>query len=149
MDKELKGYIIEIIIMVIVLSFAVPICVNASNNYNTKQKAILSGLNTTIDITNKEGNIKQINLYSNTSELIKVKLGLMITNFYNEYTIEIDGNVYDLNELEYLSDEKNRYYILGIYEIDKEENIEFELKVKEKHYKDEIISYSFYTEGII
>lgn len=149
MDKELKGYIIEIIIMLIILSFAVPICVNASNNYNTKQKAILNSVNTTIDITNKKGNIKQINLYSNTDELIKVKLGLMITNFYNEYTIEIDGNIYDLNELEYLSDEKNRYYILGIYEIDKVENIDFELKVKDKHYKDEIISYSFYTEGII
>lgn len=149
MDKELKGYIIEIIIMLIILSFAVPICVNASNNYNTKQKAILNSVNTTIDITNKKGNIKQINLYSNTDKLIKVKLGLMITNFYNEYAIEIDGNIYDLNELEYLSDEKNRYYILGIYEIDKVENIDFELKVKDKHYKDEIISYSFYTEGII
>ena len=149
MDKELKGYIIEIIIMLIILSFAVPICVNASNNYNTKQKAILNSVNTTIDITNKKGNIKQINLYSNTDELIKVKLGLMITNFYNEYTIEIDGNIYDLNELEYLSDEKKRYYILGIYEIDKVENIDIELKVKDKHYKDEIISYSFYTEGII
>ena len=149
MDKELKGYITEIIIMVIILSFAIPICVNASNNYNTKQKAILSGLNTTIDITNKKGNIKQINLYSNTDELIKVKLGLMITNFYNEYTIEVDGNIYDLNELEYLSDEKNRYYIIGIYEIDKEENIEFELKVKGNIYYEESISYSFYTEGII
>lgn len=149
MDKELRGYVIEIIIMVIILSFAIPICVNASNNYNTKQKALLNGLNTTIDITNKEKNIKQINLYSNTDELIKVKLGLMITNFYDEYTIEVDGNIYDLNELEYLSDEKNRYYILGVYEIDKEENIEFELKVKGKSYYDESISYSFYTEGIM
>ena len=130
MDKELKGYIIEIIIMVIFLSFAVPICVNASNNYNTKQKAILNGLNTTIDITNKKGNLKQINLYSNTDELIKVKLGLMITNFYNQYIVEIDGNTYDLNELEYLSDEKNRYYIIGIYEIDTIESIDIELKIK-------------------
>lgn len=149
MNKELKGYIIEIIIMVIILSFAIPICVNASNNYTTKQKAILNGLNTTIDITNKKGNIKQINLYSNTDELIKVKLGLMITNFYNEYIVEIDGNTYDLNELEYLSDEHHRYYIIGIYEIDKEKNIEFELKVKGTSYTKESISYSFYTEGII
>ena len=34
------------------------------------------------------------------------------TDFYNEYTIEVDGNTYNLNELEYLSDDKNRYYNL-------------------------------------
>lgn len=149
MDKELKGYITEIIIMVIILCFAVPICVNASNNYNTHQKVLLNGFNTTIDITNKEGNVKQINLYSNTEETIKVKLGLMITNFYNEYTVEIDGNIYDLNDLEYVKDDDHRYYILGTYEIDKEKSIDFELKVKGKSYYDESLTYSFYTEGIM
>ena len=56
MDKELKGYIVEIIIMLIFISFAIPICVNASNNYSTKQKALLNGINTTIEINNKEKN---------------------------------------------------------------------------------------------
>ena len=73
----------------------------------------------------------------------------MITKFYNEYLVEIDGNIYDLSILEYLEDENYRYYILGTYEIDKEKNIDFEIKVKDKSYYNESLTYSFYTEGIM
>lgn len=149
MDKELKGYIIEILAMIIVLIIIVPICVNASREYTTNQEKILSGFNTTIDIINKNGNIKQINLYSNTDKTIKVKLGLMITKFYDEYTVEIDNQVYDLSNLEYLEDDNHRYYILGTYEIEELKSIDFELKVKGQNYYDETLTYSFYTEGTI
>ena len=149
MDKELRGYVIELITMIIILIFIVPICANASNEYSTKQEILLSGINTTIDITNKEGNLKQLNLYSNTNKPIKVKLGLKITKFYDEYTVTIDDQVYNLNDLEYLEDENNRYYILGTYEIKEIKNIDFELKVKERNYYDEFLTYSFYTEGTI
>ena len=73
MDKEFRGYVIELITMIIILIFIVPICANASNKYSTKQEILLNGLNTTIDITNKEGNLKQLNLYSNVNKPIKVK----------------------------------------------------------------------------
>ena len=149
MDKELRGYVIELITMIIILIFIVPICANASNKYSTKQEILLSGLNTTIDITNKEGNLKQLNLYSNVNKPIKVKLGLKITKFYDEYTVNIDEKVYNLNDLECLEDENNRYYILGTYEITETKNIDFELKVKEKNYYDESLTSSFYTEGTI
>ena len=149
MDKELRGYVIELITMIIILIFIVPICANASNKYSTKQEILLNGLNTTIDITNKEGNLKQLNLYSNVNKPIKVKLGLKITKFYDEYTVTIDDQVYNLNDLEYLEDENNRYYILGTYEIKEIKNIDFELKVKERNYYDEFLTYSFYTEGTI
>lgn len=149
MNNELKGYVIEIIVMLIILIIAIPTCINASNKYSSKQETLLSGLNTTIDVNSKEGNIKQISLYSNANKVIKVKLGLMIANFYDEYLVEIDGQTYDLSELEYLSDENHRYYILGVYEIDEEKNIDFEIKVKDKNYYDESITYSFYTEGTI
>lgn len=149
MDKSIRGYVIEVIFLIIFLIIIVPICVDASNEYTKKKESLLNGFNTTIDITNKEGNVKQINLYSNTDKIIKVKLGLMITKFYNEYLVEIDGNVYDLSTLEYLEDENYRYYILGTYEIDKEKNIDFEIKVKDKSYYSEALTFSFYTEGIM
>ena len=149
MDKELKGYVIELITMIIVLIFIVPICVNASNEYSKKQEILLNGFNTTIDVNSKQGNIKELNLYSNTDKTIKVKLGLKITKFYDEYTITIDDQIYDLNKLEFLEDDYNRYYILGTYEIEEVKSLDFELKVKDKNYYDESIIYSFYTEGTI
>lgn len=149
MDKNIKGYVIEVIFLTIFLIFIIPICVSASNDYTNKKETFLNGYNTTIDITKKEGNLKQLNLYSNTNNVIKVKLGLMITKFYNEYLVEIDGNTYDLSTLEYLEDEIYRYYILGTYEIDKEKNIDFEIKVKDKSYYNETLTFSFYTEGIM
>lgn len=149
MDKNIKGYVIEVIFLTIFLIFIIPICVSASNDYTKKKETFLNGYNTTIDITKKEGNLKQLNLYSNTNKVVKVKLGLMITKFYNEYLVEIDGNIYDLSILEYLEDENYRYYILGTYEIDKEKNIDFEIKVKDKSYYNESLTYSFYTEGIM
>ena len=102
MDKELKGYIIEIVALILLLIIVVPICVNASNKYSTKQETILNGFNTTIDITKKEGNIKELNIYSNTNKPIKVKLGLMITKFYNEYTVTIDNQIYNLIHKQHL-----------------------------------------------
>lgn len=149
MDKELKGYILEILIMIIMLIIVVPICVNASREYNNKQEVILNGCNTTIDITHKKGNTKQLNLYSNTDKTIKVKLGLMITKFYDEYTVKIDNETYDLSNLDYIEDDTHRYYILGTYEIDEIKSIDFELKTKGKNYYDETLTYSFYTEGLI
>lgn len=149
MEKSIKGYVIEVIFLTIFLIFIIPICVNASNDYTKKKEVFLNGYNTTIDITKKEGNLKQLNLYSNTNKVIKVKLGLMITKFYNEYLVEIDGNTYDLSTLEYLEDENYRYYILGTYEINKEKNIDFELKLKDKSYYNETLTFSFYTEGIM
>ena len=148
MEKELKGLIIEIITMIIILMITVPICAEASNNYKKQKNTLLDAINTTIDVTNKEDS-KELNIYSNTNKNIQIKLGLMISHFYDEYYIIIDGITYNLNDLDYKEDENNRYYIIGSYEIDKVRKIDFQLKPQNQDYYKEDLIYSFYTQSTI
>ena len=63
MKKELKGLIIEVIVLTIILLITVPICAKASSNYNKQKETSMSAINTTIDVTSKTGNIKELNIY--------------------------------------------------------------------------------------
>ena len=148
MEKELKGTIIEIIIMIIFLTIAVPICINASTNYQTQKETLLNAFNTKIDVNNK-GDIKELSIYSNNSAKVEVRLGLMISQFYDEYKVAIDNNTYNLKDLDYQSDEENRYYILGTITIDKVKKIDFQLKPTNQDYFKEDLVYSFYIEGTL
>ena len=136
MDKELKFYVIEIIVMVLFLIITVPLCVDASNKYILAKENMLNSANITIDVKHN-GEMKSVRLYSNNDKVVNVKLGLMINNFYDEYLITVDDNIYNLNDLEYLSDDNYRYYILGTYEVDNFVNVDFNLEVKDKNYFDE------------
>ncbi len=148
MEKELKGLIIEIITLIVVLVIAVPICAKASNDYKETKETLLNAFTATIDIKNK-GDIKELNIYSNNDEEIQIQLGLMISHFYDEYYIVIDGITYNLNALEYEEDENNRYYILGTYDIKYLKKIDFILKPKYQSYYKENLIYSFYAKGSI
>lgn len=148
MDKELKGAIIELIITTIILIVAIPVCVNASNRYKEQKELLLNAFETTIDVNNK-GDIKEISIYSNNNKTIEVKLGMMITNFYDDYYVVIDNKTYDLRELDYKEDGENKYFILGTYKIDEVKKIEFVLKPKNQSYFKENLIYSFYTEGTL
>lgn len=148
MEKELKGRIIEVIFLTIFLIIAVPICVDASNNYNQDKSAHLDAFNATIDVNNKD-DYKEITIYSNTEEEIEIKLGLMISKFYDEYYIKLDNNIYKLNSLEYTEDENNRYYIIGTYNVDQEKTINFDLNPVNQEYFKEHLIYSFYAKPII
>lgn len=148
MEKELKGLVIEVIVLTIFLIITVPICVQASSNYNEQKETMLNAINTTIDVNNK-GDNKEISLYSNSNKTVEVKLGLTISQFYDEYYVTIDNKTYNLNELDYKEDEENKYFILGTYKIDEVKTISFKLTPKNQDYFKEHLIYSFYTEGII
>lgn len=148
MEKELKGAIIELIVMVLILVISIPICVNASSKYKNQKETLLNAFNTTIDVNNN-GEFKELSIYSNTDKLITVKLGLTISQFYDEYCITIDNKTYNLEDLDYKEDEQNKYFIIGTYEVDTVKKLNFKLQPKNQEYFKENLIYSFYTEGII
>lgn len=148
MEKELKGLIIEVVVISIFLIIAVPLCIKASHNYQQEKETHLNAFNTTIDVNRKE-NYKEVNIYSNTTKNIEIKLGLMISKYYDEYYINIDNKTYKLNDLEYKEDENNRYYILGTYNINKVKTINFSLNPINQNYFKENLIYSFYTTTTI
>ena len=148
MEKELKGLVIEVIVLTIFLIITVPICVQASSNYNDQKETMLNALNTTIDVSSNK-DIKEINIYSNSNKPVKIKLGLSISQFYDDYYVTIDNKTYNLNELDYKEDEENKYFILGTYEINEVKTINFKLTPKNQDYFKEHLIYSFYAEGTI
>lgn len=147
MEKELKGRLIEIIVMTIILIIVVPICASASSSYKKQKETSLNAFNTTIDVNSKGGNIKELNIYSNTNKIIEIKLGLMINHYYDDYYIIIDNKTYSLNSLEYLSDDEYKYYIIGTYKINEVKTIDFQLIPQNQNYYKENLVYSFYAEG--
>lgn len=148
MEKELKGYVIEIMVITIFLIITVPICAKASNDYTTKKESLLNAFNATIDVNNKN-DMKELSIYSNADKQIEVKLGLKMTKYYDEYSVIIDNRKYNLKDLDYKEDEENIYYILGTYEIDEVKKIDFKLIPNNQSYFKENIIYSFYTEGTL
>ena len=109
---------------------------------------MLSGNQTVVDISN-QGEIKKVTVTSEYDETFSVRLMLKISKFHDEYLIYLDDQVFNIRDLEYTEDEEYQYYNLGIYEIDEKREFDFKLKVKDKSYYDETISYSFYTEGLL
>ena len=63
--------------------------------------------------------------------------------------VYLDDQEFSLSDLEYTEDENYQYYNLGNYDINKERVFQFKLKVKDKSYYDETISYGFFTEGLM
>ena len=148
MDKELKRLVIEIISIVLLLIVVIPICVNASSEYCFKRNSILIGDKSSVDISNK-GEYKEIKVSSGVDRTVKMNLVMRISKFNDDYLIYLDDNVYNLRDLEFREDENYQYYNLGIYEVQKEKKFNFKIKVKDKSYYDETISYGFFTEGFM
>ena len=117
MDKELKRLALDILLMFLLLIIVVPICVDASSNYRYKKEVAFGNIGMSTDISNN-GDMKKVTVYSNYDKVKKVKLILKISDFFNDYEIQFDGNIYDLNNFVYTSDGEYRYYSLGIYQVD-------------------------------
>lgn len=148
MDKELKRLVVEIVSLTLFLVIVIPICVSASSKYNEQKEVFLSGVGTSVDISNN-GDTKKVTVYSNYDRNVKVNLIMKINKFSNDYEVSLDNEVYNINDLEYTEDSEYRYYILGIYDVNQYREFDFKLKPKGSIYYDETIIYSFMTEGLL
>ena len=148
MDKELKRLVVEICSIVLLLVIVIPICVNASSDYRSKRDALLVGNKASVDISNN-GEYKQIRVTSGVDDTVKMSLVMRISKFNDEYLIYLDDKEYSLSDLEYTEDENYQYYNLGNFDVEKERVFQFKIKVKDKSYYDETISYGFFTEGLM
>lgn len=147
MDKELKGIVGEIIAVIILMVIAIPICVKASSDYQTKKDKMIIGNHASVDISNR-GEIKKVTVNSDNNKDISVYLILKISKFDDEYIVYLDDQIFDLKDLEYTEDNDNYYYNLGLYSIKEKRTFDFRITVKDKSYYNETISYSFYTKGL-
>ena len=148
MDHELKGIIVEIVLVVMLMMVAIPVCVMASHNYQDKKGNLLDSRRATVNIADT-GKIKEVTVYSNSNKPIKVNLYLKINKFDDDYIIGLDDKSYNIRDFDMREDEDNRYYNLGFYEIDKSRTFKFQINAKNKSYYDETITYSFVTEGMV
>ena len=147
MDKELKSLIVEIITLTLLLIIIVPICAQASADYQEKKDVLLRGTDTSVDISHN-GETKKLTIYSNHDGVMRVNLIMKINKFGNDYIICLDDQEYEIRQLDYTEDEEYMYYNLGIYEVDQKREFDFQLKTKDKTYYEETITYSFLTEGL-
>lgn len=147
MDKELKGIVGEIIILITLMIIAIPICVKASSDYQAKKDKMIIGNHASVDISNR-GEIKKVTVNSENNKDISVYLILKISKFDDEYIVYLDDQIFDLKDLEYTEDNDNYYYNLGLYPIKRKRTFDFRITVKDKSYYKETISYSFYTKGL-
>ena len=148
MDKEIRHLIVEILSIVVLLIVVIPICVNASSEYRNMKDSLLVGQKASVDISNR-GEYKLITVNSGTDRTIKMSLMMRISKFTDDYLIYLDDQVYDLRELEFTEDDNYQYYNLGLFDVEKEKVFQFRIKVKDKSYYDETISYGFFTEGFM
>ena len=147
MVKELKSLIVEIITLTLLLIIIVPICAQASADYQEKKDVLLRGTDTSVDISHN-GETKKLTIYSNHDGVMRVNLIMKINKFGNDYIICLDDQEYEIRQLDYTEDEEYMYYNLGIYEVDQKREFDFQLKTKDKTYYEETITYSFLTEGL-
>ena len=73
MDKELKGIVGEIIVLIILMIIAIPICVKASSDYQAKKDKMIIGNHASVDISNR-GEIKKVTVNSENNKDISVYL---------------------------------------------------------------------------
>lgn len=146
MDSEIRHLIVEIVSIVVLLLIVIPICVNASSEYREKRDFLLIGEKASVDISNM-GEYKLITINSGTDKTVKMNLMMRISKFSDDYLIYLDDEVFNIRDLEYTEDEDYQYYNLGLFDVEKEKVLQFRIKVKDKSYYDETISYGFYTEG--
>ncbi len=147
-DREIKRLVIEILSLTLLLIIIVPICVRASERYQLKEQELLQVVNASVDISNK-GDYKEITVITGTNRDVKVNLLLKINKFSDEYYVYLDEEKYELNQLDYTEDNEYRFYNLGIYEINDHRVFEFKIQPADKVYYDEILTYSFITEGVL
>ena len=147
MDKELKGIVGEIVILITLMIRAIPICVKASSDYQAKKDKMIIGNHASVDISNR-GEIKKVTVNSENNKDISVYLILKISKFDDEYIVYLDDQIFDLKDLENKKDNDNYYYNLGLYSIKGKRTFNFKIAVKDKSYYNETISYSFYTKGL-
>ena len=126
---------------------AIPICVKASSDYQSKKDKMIIGNHASVDISNR-GEIKKVTVNSENNKDISVYLILKISKFDDEYIVYLDDQIFDLKDLEYTEDNDNYYYNLGLYPIKRKRTFDFRITVKDKSYYKETISYSFYTKGL-
>lgn len=147
MDKEMKETFFEIVLLVLLLFFVVPICVQASNRYREMSEKYLQASKMFIDIHNR-GDIKEVVVSSYYDDPIPVRLVLKINKFSDDYSISLDGVEYSMKNLEYREDEMYRYYYLGDYVIDQSRKFDFQFHHLSNSY-DDSVTYSFITEGVL
>lgn len=147
-ERELKRLIGEILGLVLLLLIIIPICANASSEYNERKETMLNVAKSSVDISNK-GDIKEVTVITNRNQTAKINLLLKISNFSDEYVIFLDDKQYELKNIEYTEAEEYRYYNLGIYEVNDHRVFKFKIQPKDKVYYDETLTYSFITEGVL
>ena len=146
MDKSNKDLIIEIIFVAIFLIIIVPVCVNASAKFReAKQKAECNN-KLSINIATKNTN-KIIEMRNMNNKVSKVTLILKITKYSNEYAINLNNEIKNLNDMEKIEDENNYYFNLGSYEVEKYNEVKFKLLLINNKVDTENITYSFITEA--
>lgn len=144
-DDEIKRLIVEIITVIILFIIAVPICVNASNNYNEKKNNMQKYNNIVVDISDiNSSKIVTINNYNNKKKT--VNLILKTSKFYDEYMVKIDDEEYLLRDIVYSEDDNYYYFNLGSYEVKDKKEIDFKLELIGNEIYDDCISYSFLAE---
>ncbi len=145
MEKDFKSLIAEIILMVIIMLIIIPICVNASHNYNVKKSTIQQYNNISIDIRRIDSNMYvNINNYNKDKKVIN--LIMKTTKFSNEYIVNLNDKEYHLKDIPHTEDKYYYYFNLGSYEIKKVKDIKFSLKLLGDEIYDDSISYSFVAE---
>ena len=145
MEKTNKELIFEISLVTLFLIIIIPVCVNASANFNKAKEKALCNSNISINIATKNSN-KIIEMRNMNKKASNVKLILKITKYSNKYAININNEIKNLDEMEHTEDENNYYYNLGSYEVDKYNEINFKLLLLENVVDRENITYSFITE---
>ncbi len=144
-EKNYKYFIAELILMFIIMFIIIPICVNASHNYNEKKSNIQQYNNISIDINRINSNMfVNINNYNKDKKVIN--LIMKTTKFSNDYLVVIDDKEYNLKDIPHTEDKDNYYFNLGSYEIKKVANVKFSLKLIGDEIYDDSITYSFVAE---
>ena len=145
MKKDFKSLIAEIILMIVIMLIVIPICVNASHNYNEKKSHIQQYNNIAIDIKNNNSN-NYININNYNKDKKVINLVMKTTKFSNEYVVKLNDKEYNLKDIPHTEDKENYYFNLGSYEVKKVTNIRFSMSLVGDEIYDDSITYSFVAE---
>ena len=147
MDKDVKALICDIILLLLIMVISIPICVNASRDYNKKKYVLQSDNNISVSISNENSNFF-VNIYNYNSRSKTVNLILKTSKFSNNYNITLDDKFNNLDEIARIEDDNYYYFYLGSYKIKKHKQIKFDLNLMGDEVYDDSIKYSFLTEAL-
>lgn len=147
MDKDMKTLICDVILLLLIMVISVPICVNASRDYNKKKYSLQSDSNISVSISNEDSNFF-VSIYNYNSKSKTVNLILKTSKFSNDYNISLDDKVYNLKEIARTEDDNFYYFYLGSYKIKKHKQIKFDLNLVGDEVYDDSIQYGFLTESL-